>query len=93
MLLAMLKLLLLVAAMPLVLVGSVRLGVWLIRYARAHRGEVIASLLAEDFRGRFGAVLDTWVDEPVSGTWASSQSDHHVPSGEHHASGDHSHGH
>ncbi|MDP2275311.1 MAG: hypothetical protein Q8N23_29740 [Archangium sp.] len=81
----MFKLLLLVAAMPLVLVGSVRLAVRILRFVRAHRGEAIASLIVEDLRGWFTDALENWVEEPSSGhATSSSDGDHHLHHDDHH---------
>ena len=77
--LAMFKLLLLVAVIPLVLVGAVHLTVRLIRFARAHRGEVIASLIAEDLQGRFADALENWVDGTVVGRWLVPSRRHRSP--------------
>lgn len=84
MLLAMFKLLLLVAAVPLVLVGAVHLAVRILRFVRAHRGEAIASLLVEDLRGRFADALESWVDEPSSGHATSSSGGEHLHHDDHH---------
>ncbi len=85
MLLTMIKLLLLVAAVPLVLVGLVHLAVRILRFVRAHRGEAITSLIVEDLRGRFADALESWVDEPSSGhAMSASDGDHHLPHDDHH---------
>lgn len=75
--LAMFKLLLLVAAIPFGLIGAVLLAVRLIRFARAHRGEAIASLIAEDLRGQFVDALESWVDEPGHDALHQGETDHH----------------
>lgn len=75
--LAMFKLLLLVAAIPFGLIGAVLLAVRLIRFARAHRGEAIVSLIAEDLRGQFVDALENWVDEPSHDSSHEGESDHH----------------
>lgn len=81
---AMLKLILLVAVIPLALVGAVHLAVRMIRFVRANRGKVIASLLGDDLQGRIGDALESWVDEPVSGGSSHhSDTDHHSYEGDH----------
>jgi hypothetical protein len=60
------KLLLAVAAIPLVVVGVVRLAVRILRLTRAHRGAVTMGLVIDELRGQFADALERWVEEPFS---------------------------
>lgn len=67
------KLVLLVAAVAFVLVGSIRLGVRALRFVRRHRGEVSTASVGEWVRGWVTAALEDWVDVPRSAGDASDE--------------------
>ena len=69
----MIKLLLLVAAIPVVLIGSIRVAVRLLRFVRKYRGAVAQGLAEEGVRGFIAEALESWVDAPAS---SESTSDH-----------------
>lgn len=86
----MFKVLLVVAAIPVALIGLVHLAIFLLRLAKKHRGAVAAWFAEEDLRGRLGDAFDGWLESSSSSETMGHDSggDHHVETG--HDSG-HSH--
>jgi len=73
-------LLLLVAVLPFLLVGAVRLAVRVLRFVRAHRGEVSAGLIIDELRGQFADALEHWGEDATSSGY---EADHHHDATDH----------
>lgn len=80
----MIKLILLLAAIPVVLIGSVRLGIRIVRWVRLNRGEVTLLGVGEEVRG--------WIADSLE-SFATPDSGHSDGVGEHADASDHHHHH
>ena len=60
----MIKLLLVVAAIPAVAFGSIHLAVRMLRFVRKYRGAVAQGLAEESVRGFIAEALEAWVSVP-----------------------------